>query len=130
MHRKDHIDRKSKWILRYFGFLMDDYGMKFAVQTFHQYAGFSGPIYVYSFYNENGCFSFHYIVQRDEWGWYTSKNFSNQQNELMEQEINQKQYLNQSYNSIKSALLDLSEKLKAEIADKGSVFGIQLRNQV
>lgn len=127
---KNNVDQNSKLILRYLNFLIDDYGMKFAVQSFHQCDGFPGPIYVYSFYNENGCFSFHQIVQRDEWGWYISKKFSNKQNELMEQEIVQKQYLNKSYYSLKRVMFDLSEKIKAEIANKESVFGIQLKNKV
>ena len=123
---KNDVTRNSELILRYLHFLIDDYGMKFAVQSFHQCNGFPGPIYVYSFYNENGCFSFHQIVQRDEWGWYTSKAFSGQQNELMEQEIVQKQYLNRSYVSLKNLMHDLSEKIKAEAVNKGSAFGIQL----
>lgn len=64
---------KEKLIKKHLSFLINEYNMSFKYQCFNDYKGFKGPIDVYSFYNDNGCFTLHNIVQRGEWGWYVSK---------------------------------------------------------
>ena len=86
-------DGQTKLILKFFNFLVQDYGMKFVFQTYSDYYGFFGPIDTYSFYNTYGCFTLLNIVQRGEWGWFVSSKFSTNLNELLKTEINQKTYI-------------------------------------
>lgn len=116
-------DRK---IFKYLNFLETECGMIFKKQTFPDFHGFAGPIDAYSFYNENGCITFHNIVQRGEWGWFISKKFSQNQYELLEREIWQTEYLHKSYFLTASWLKDLRDALKAELAKYGTVFHIKV----
>jgi hypothetical protein len=118
---------KKKFFLKNFGFLIDEYKMDFLFQKFHDYKGFFGPIYTYSFYNSNGCITFHNIAQRGEWGWYKSSKISNNQYELLEKEINQKIYLKKTYLLISNSLKDLANVLKKEINDRNTIFGIKVK---
>lgn len=118
---------KTKLILKYFGFLVEEHGMKFQFQTFPDYNGFFGPIDTYSFYNENGCFTFHNIVQRGEWGWYKSSKFSNDQYELLEKEINQRDYLVRYYFFTNSWLKALSDIVKGQVKRSNSALGVSLK---
>ncbi len=118
---------KTKLFIKYLGFLVEDYGMKFKFQTFADYKGFHGPIDTYSFYNDYGCFTFHNIVQRGEWGWYRSFKFSNNQYELLEREINQSEYLEKNYFFTSSWLKDLSNIIKISVKRCNSVFGISIK---
>ncbi len=118
---------KESLILKHLGFLKDNYGFCFCHQTFNRYHGFEGPIETYSFYNPHGCFTLHNIVQKGEWGWYYSKNFSLKQEELLEQEIDQSLYVSQrnmftNYNIWKL----LAQSIKQQISVSGSVFGIKV----
>lgn len=117
------IDKK---IFKYLGFLETGLGMTFKKQTFTSYLGFAGPIDTYSFYNEFGCITFHHIVQKGEWGWFTSKKFSSNQGNLLEKEIRQREYLNKSYYFTSSWLRDLQEALKNELYEYGTVFHIKV----
>ena len=119
---------KSKLILKYFGFLIKECGMKFQFQTFPEYYGFCGPIDTYSFYNNNGCFTFHHIVQRGEWSWYRSSRFSNDQYELLEREINRRDYLFRDYFFTSSWLKILSNIVKGQVKRSNSALGISLRD--
>ena len=119
---------KTKLILKYFGFLVDECGMKFQFQSFSDYNGFYGPIDTYSFYNINGCFTFHHIVQRGEWGWYRSSKFSNNQYDLLEKEINQRDYLFRYYFFTSSWLKALSDIVKGQVKRSNSALGISLRD--
>lgn len=116
----------EKKILKYLGFLKTEFGMSYAFQSFSNYRGFAGPIETYSFYNDNGCITFHHIIQRGEWGWYTSKEFSNIQEGLLEKEIEQREYLHKSYFLTKSWLKDLQQALHEEIKQYGTVFHIKV----
>ena len=118
---------KTKLFIKYFGFLIEDYGMKFEFQTFIEYKGFRGPVETYSFYNDNGCFTFHNIVQRGEWGWYRSLKFSNNQYELLEREVSQSEYLDKNYFLISSWLRDLSKIMKLYAERSNSVFGVRVK---
>lgn len=118
---------KTKLIMKYFDFLVKECGMKFQFQTFFEYNGFYGPIDTYSFYNSNGCFTFHNIVQRGEWGWYKSSRFSTNQYDLLEKEINQRDYLVRDYFFTRSWLNALSKIIKGQVYRSNSAFGIPLK---
>lgn len=116
---------KTKLVLKYLGFLKE-HGMEFKFQSFSEYKGFSGPIDTYSFYNQNGCFTMHNIVQRNEWNWFVSKSFSENQYKLLEKEISQNLYITKRYWLYSRVLSELSNLLKFEILSTGAVFGIKL----
>lgn len=117
---------KEKLIKKHLSFLINEYNMSFKYQCFNDYKGFKGPIDVYSFYNYNGCFTLHNIVQRGEWGWYVSKKISTNQFELIEKEIRQVDYLKKSYFLTSSWLKELCKILKEEASTNNTIFGIKL----
>ena len=117
---------KTKTILKFLGFLQLEFGMNFEFQTFDNYYGFAGPVDTYSFYNQNGCFTLHNIVQRGEWGWYISDEFYCDQYRLLQTEICQSDYLKKSYLFLSSWLRDLSNILRKEASEKGRIFNINL----
>jgi len=116
---------KTKLIKKHLGFLETDYGLKFEFQTFEDYKGFCGPIDAYSFYNDFGCFTMHNIVQKGEWGWFVSKKFSQNQYELLDTEIDQRNYIDKRYWLYSSVLKKLAEIIKNQIELSGSFFGIK-----
>ena len=118
---------ETKKILKYFGFLVEKYNMKFEFQTFDEYLGFPGPINTYSFYNKNGCFTFHNIVQSGEWNWYRAKEFNNNQYALLEKKIEQSNYLYKSYFFTSSWLRDFSAIIRKQAERSNSAFGIPLK---
>ncbi|MDE6655492.1 MAG: hypothetical protein K2J85_00705 [Anaeroplasmataceae bacterium] len=121
---------KTKLILKYFGFLTSQYDMIFKFQSFKDYHGFHGPIDTYSFYNKNGCFTLHNIVQKGEWMWCTSKKISDNQYELLENEVAQRDYLSKRYFFTSQWLKELSKVLQIEIKTKGTVFNIEVSEKV
>ena len=118
----------SKNIMKYLGFLVEDYQMQFSFQTFDEYNGFAGPINTYSFYNEYGCFTIHHIVQRNEWGWYISRNMSEDQYELLENEIIQTDFITAKCLSPKKMLKALAGSVQFQISASKSFFGIRINS--
>lgn len=114
-----------KFVYKYLGFLSVDYSMSFSFQQF-DWHGFLTD--TYSFYNSNGCFTLYNIGQIGEWGWYLSRSFGHTLTDLLEKEINQREYLDKDYYCAdeKEWLCDLSIVLKQEIAKSNSVFGIKI----
>ena len=117
---------KKHFFITNFNFLINECGMNFIFQKFSNYRGFYGPIYTYSFYNCNGCITFHNIVQRGEWGWYKSQKISTIQNELLESEINQTSYIQRNYLFASRMFKDLAKILKKEAEEKNTIFGIRI----
>lgn len=124
-----HYIGKTKLIRKHLGFLETTYGFKFAFQTFDNYNGFCGPIDTYSFYNNLGCFTLHNVVQKGEWGWFTSKKFSTNQYQLLEVEINQRNYINHRYWFYSSVLKELAYQIEFQINEHGSFFDIKLDSE-
>lgn len=116
----------TKLVLKHLGFLKDDYGFCFSFQTFNDYHGFCGPIDTYSFYNNNGCFTLHNIVQKGEWTWFLSKNYSNDQYELMNKKIDPNLYIATNCWMYSTILKRLSVSIKKQITTSGKVFGIAI----
>ena len=116
----------TKLILKYLGFLKDNYGFNFKFQTFSEYMNFSGPIYTYSFYNDYGCFTLHNVAQKNEWGWFVSRKFSLDQYELLSKEIIQTDFLQKNYWFLSSILKDLALTIKSQIKKNSNFFGIRV----
>ncbi len=82
---KTPVDETERSLIDLFGYLINDYG-------FHYFKGnlgdlldargkvfFSGPLYLYQFYNENVCLNILYLAQRDEhYGYITEKHTTDQ----------------------------------------------------
>lgn len=115
---------RSKWVIKYLGFLISDFSFKYAFQVFPDYVGFCGPSETFSFYNDFGCFTLHYLVQRDEWGWFLASEFSSDQSELLCCEIRQKDYIIRPILSNKRMLKLLGESIRTQINESHSFFGI------
>ena len=60
MKTEQKKDRLERQILFYFDFLVTGFSFTYRKKSYPDYMGFPGPICVYSFYNDNGCLSFHY----------------------------------------------------------------------
>lgn len=112
--------------MKYLGFLVSDYNFKFSFQSFPEYLGFYGPVDCYSFYNDNGCFTLHNIVQRGDWGLFISPQFSNNQYELLVKEIPQKEYIKRSYYTASGWLKEFSKIISDEIKSNNSLFSIEI----
>lgn len=117
---------ESKAVLKYLGFLVDDYQMQFSFQSFDEYKGFSGPVNTYSFYNENGCFTLHQVVQHGEWGWYASKEYCENQYDLLETEIKQNEFISENSLSYKKMLKELAFCILNQISVSNNFFGIKV----
>jgi len=121
-----HYAGNTSLIKKHLGFLETEYNFTFAFQTFDDYYGFCGPIDAYSFYNDSGCFTIHNIVQRGEWGWFTSKKFSANQYELLEAEIVQTNYITKRHWFYNAVLKELANIIKKQIDSSGSFFNIRI----
>lgn len=117
---------ESKAVLKYLGFLVDDYQMQFSFQSFDEYKGFSGPVNTYRFYNENGCFTLHQVVQRGEWGWYASKEYCENQYDLLETEIKQNEFISENGLSYKKMLKGLAFCILNQISVSNNFFGMKV----
>ena len=69
-------------------FLVDEYNLKYSVQTFNNYPFGNYKTKTFSFYNDSGCFTIRYLLQKDELDFYFSSRFSNECKELQERLIN------------------------------------------
>ena len=116
----------SKMVLKVLGFLCKEYRMEFRYQKFDEYLGFCGPINTYSFYNEQGCFTLHQVVQRGEWGWYVSSTVYTNLYELLDIEIRQSDYIPNSTFSYKKNLKMLAQVIRKQIENSQQFFGIEV----
>ena len=69
-------------------FLVDEYNLKYSVQTFNNYPFGNYTTKTFSFYNDSGCFTIRYLSQKDELDFYFSSRFSNECKELQERLVN------------------------------------------
>ena len=117
---------ESKSVLKLLEFLIKEYQMKYIFQSFDEYMGFHGPINTYSFYNEHGCFTVLQVVQRGEWGWYTSKKVHENLHDLLETEIRQSDFTQQSTFSYKRNLKILGTVIRKQVETAQHFFGIAI----
>ena len=118
---------KSKLVLKYLGFLVTEYNMRFEAREFNEYLGFHFWTYTYSFYNDNGCFTIHDIPQRDETMWYVSGSFSEDQYKLLEKKVIKVLYIREQFWFFRTGMKKLAASIRAQIAASGEMFGIRVK---
>lgn len=69
-------------------FLVEEYNLKYSEQTFNNQPFGNYTTKTYSFYNDSGCFTVNYLLQRDELDFYFSSKFSNERSKLQEKLVN------------------------------------------
>lgn len=111
-------------IKKYLGFLSEEYEMHYCHQEFNKYLNFCGPVECYSFYNDGGCFTLHYLVQRGELGWFCAPQFSKDQVTLLNTELDQRQYISGNVFGYRNMLRLLRKCILRQITKSGSFFGI------
>ena len=75
------MDIKTK-----FDFLISDYGLTYRHQRFNNCYGGHWKVETYSFYNDSGCFTIYFEIQRGIDFWYASE-FCSDYEKLCEKEI-------------------------------------------
>jgi hypothetical protein len=115
---------ESKTVLKFLGFLVNEYQMIYLFQSFDEYLGFYGPINTYSFYNKQGCFTLLQVVQRGEWGWYISKKIHTNLYNLLETEIVQNDFVHQSTFSYRKNLKILRDIIRDQLEHSQQFFGV------
>ena len=115
---------ESKTVLKFLGFLVNEYQMRYRFQNFDEYLVLYGPINTYSFYNEKGCFTLLQIAQRGEWGWYISKKLHTNLPDLLEAEISQHDFIHQRTFSYKKTLKLLANTIREQLEHSKQFFGI------
>lgn len=120
---------KSKTVLKFLGFLIDEYRLDYLFQKFDKYSDFYGPIHAYSFYNDYGCFTLLEVVQRGEWAWYVSEKIYTNLEELLETEIKQTDYIQQQFFSYKTCLKVLGDLIRQQLEHSQQFFGIVVKKQ-
>lgn len=116
----------SKLILKYLGFLRDEYSLSYCFQSFDNYNGFCGPVDTYSFYNNNGCITLHHIVQKGDIEVFTAKQFSKTQEELLETRVDLALYIAVPCWRLRTLLRRLSQSIRSQVSISESVFGVDI----
>lgn len=75
-------------IIKMLMFLVEEYNLKYSKQTFNNYPFGNYTTKTYSFYNDSGCFTIKYLLQKDELDFYFSSKFSNECKKLQENLVN------------------------------------------
>ena len=126
MKTEQNKDRLERLILLYFDFLVTDDSFAYRKRIYPDYSGFPGPIFVYSFYNDNGCLSFHYIAQKDELGLYTSEHDSDHQYQLLEREVSTSELCGRKVFTKKQLFSEIANQLRKEAEENRTVLGIKV----
>ena len=126
MKAKQKKDRLERLILLYFDFLVTDFSFAYRKTSFPDFMGFPGPICVYSFYNDNGCLSFHYIVQKDELGLCTADQYSDNQYQLLQREVSTSELCCRSVFTKKQLFSEIANQLRKEAEENRTVLGIKV----
>lgn len=126
MKAKQKKDRLERLILFYFDFLVTVFSFAYRKTSFPDFMGFPGPICVYSFYNDNGCLSFHYIVQKDELGLYTADQYSDNQYQLLQREVSTSELCGRKVFTKRQLFSEISNQLRKEAEENGTVLGINV----
>ena len=117
------MNKIEKLVNKHLYFLVSDYGFNYKAQSFPEYHGFRTPIYTYSFYNVNGCFTIHYVTQRGELSFFISEKFSLDQYDLLKNEIHLVEYISPCYRKM-TLFKRLAASVRNQIKNKDSFFGL------
>ena len=126
MKAKQKKDRLERLILFYFDFLVTDFSFAYRKTSFPDFMGFPGPICVYSFFNDNGCLSLHYIAQKDELGLYTADRYSDNQYQLLKREVSTSKLCGRKVFTKRQLFSEISNQLRKEAEENGTVLGINV----
>lgn len=122
-------------------FLCEDFGLHYTFQRFEKHPFGNWCVDMYSFHNQNGCFSVYNLTQRDDIEFYYSSTFSNDIAKLMEKKIpiesvekdiwdkHKKTGLFKLpffWGSNKQIFRALADVIKAQIAKTGQFFGLKV----
>lgn len=114
------------------------YNINYLKQKFNNCFGGYWYVETYSLYNENGCFTIHYLGQRNELDFYITPTISNTREELTQNPVKVTEYekdfweeelpkLNVYSLSYGSKFLNLLTKvIELQISKNGSLFGIKI----
>ena len=130
-------------IIKLLMFLVDEYNLKYSQQTFNHYPFGDYTTKTYSFYNESGCFTINYLLQKDELDFYFSTEFSTEckklQGKLVNIWIDEPEIWNKNQKWIfsikdpffwwkkKKIIKTLAEVIKIKIHKNNEFFGIKIR---
>ena len=70
-----------------FDFLKKDYNLSYKYQEFLNCYGGYWTVQTHSFYNDSGCFTIHYLLQKNELDFYYAMRFSTERKELCEKMV-------------------------------------------
>ena len=126
MNKEQKKGRLERQILFFFDFLVADYSFTYRKRVYPDYMGFPGPVYAFSFFNDNGCLSFHYIVQKDEMGLYTADHDSDHQYDLIEREVSTTELCGHKVLTKKQFFSEISSQMRKEAEENGTVLGIKV----
>ncbi len=128
-----------------FSFLIEDYGLNYSHQQFHNCYSGNWEVHTYSFYNEHGCFTIYSLPQRGELDFYYASKFDTNLEKLcdrminvrsMEEEIWEKHvkvgiFHNPFFEwNIYKVLNALAEVIKVHVTKHGEFFGIRVNRNV
>jgi len=137
----------EKTILRYLGFLIEEYHLKYDYSIFEEYLGTNATLQTFTFYNNNGCFVVHDVPVKGELrfiylsninllGQYAKKPSSVKNSvidvRLIEKEIWEKHEKILFFNNPffwwdkKKVLCALQEIIRIQIEKTGMFFGIKV----
>ena len=119
------MNKIEKLVNKYLYFLVTDYDFNYKIQSFSEYHGFCGPIYTYSFYNAKGCFTIHYVTQKDELSFFTSEKMSLDQYQLLKNEIHLIEYISPCYRKM-TLFKRLAASVRNQIKNKDSFFDLSI----
>ena len=126
MKTEQKKDRLERQILFYFDFLVTGFSFTYRKKSYPDYMGFPGPICVYSFYNDNGCLSFHYIAQKDELGLYTADQYSENRYHLLQREVSTSKLCGRKVFTKKQLFSEIAKLLRKEAEANRTVLGIKI----
>ncbi len=100
--------------------------MNYYAQKLPNTIGVENPTFIYSFFNEFGCFSIVEIPQRQEWDCYIASKFEQQPSLLLINKINQTEYIKRNVYRKRTYLMLTSKFIQSQIKLTNSFWGIKV----
>lgn len=116
----------AKCVYKHFGFLVEECGMNLSIDLLPNTSGVEDPTYVYSFYNDNGCFSLKEVAQRSEWDCYVSEMFSVNVRDRMDKRIDQCSYFEFPVFTVRAFLKLTASEIKTQLRKSRCFWGIHV----
>lgn len=117
------------------------HNLSFQKQVFQNCYNGDWVVNTYSLFNSSGCFTIHYLLQRNEFEFFFSNCISNNRTELREKEINVFEYHKEMwkskskifffpipffYENIDKVISTLVDIMEIDAKEKNEIFGIKL----